>query len=88
MITSSIRAASMSSAAALARVAEDRAVAPRPGLFAEAGVDHEDPLGRFRHPEEEIERHRAVVNVAEDEILGRRTAELGVFDREQLVGGR
>ena len=34
----------------LARVADDRAVASRPGCLAEAGVDDERPFGRFRHP--------------------------------------
>jgi hypothetical protein len=73
---------------AFARVADDSPVAPRSGLLGKAGVDHEGPLGRPRHPQEEVERHRAVVDVAKDEVLRCRAIERGVFDREQLVSGR
>jgi hypothetical protein len=88
MITSSMRAASMSSRARPSRGLRMILRLRRPGLLGEAGVDHEDPLGRFRHPEKEVERHRPVVHVAKREVLGRRPVELGVFDRKQLVSGR
>ncbi len=71
------------------RVADDRPLAPPPGRLGETGVDDEGALRRARHPDEEVERPRAVVDVvAEHEVVERRPLVMGVLDGEQLVGGR
>ena len=70
-------------------IAQDRALAPRADRLAEAGVDHEGALGGLRHPDEIVERPRAVVDVvAEHEVVERRALVMGIFDGEQLIGGR
>ena len=61
---------------------------PSPALGAdvvEAEIHDESPSVADDRPYEKVERHRAVVNVAEDEIVSGGPVKVGVADRIDLV---
>ena len=50
-----------------------------------AGVDHKAVLGTDGSPDEIIHRHRAVMRIAADEVIGAPGVSLGIADRVELV---
>src|SRR5205823_14607686 len=62
--------------------------AHRGDLGGEAGVDDETALAADRGPDEIIHRHRPVMRVAADEMIGTPGVALGVADRVELVFGK
>ena len=69
------------------RAAQMAAAARCGNLRGEAGVDHHRAVRRDRHPHEVVHRHRAVMRVAADEMIGAPGIALGVADRVELVFG-
>jgi hypothetical protein len=54
-------------------------------LGGEAGIDHEAPLGPDRRPDEIVHRHRPVMRIAADEVIGTPGIALGIADRVEFV---
>ena len=71
----------------LGRAAQMAAPARRRDLCGKAGVDDHRAVRRDRHPDEIIHRHRAVMRVAADEMVGAPGVALGIADRVELVFG-
>src|SRR5260370_14885732 len=70
---------------ALGRRRQRRAPAPARALRIEAVIDHIGLSGADDRPDVIVERHRAVVRVAADEIRAREPLVPAVADRENLV---
>jgi hypothetical protein len=66
----------------------DRPAALRGHAPVEARIDHDRSSAAADHPDEVVDRHRAVVDVPADEVLTRRPVMIRVLDRVDLVGGR
>jgi hypothetical protein len=62
--------------------------ASRGDLGGKAGVDDETALGSDCGPDEIIHRHRPVMRVAADEVIGAPGVALGIADRVKLVFGK
>ena len=60
----------------------------RGDLGGEAGVDDETALTADRGPDEVIHRHRPVMWIAADEMVGTPGVALGIADRIELVFGK
>ena len=69
----------------LDRAAQKPPLARRGDLGGKAGIDYDDVLRRDRDPHEIIHRHRAVMRVAADEMVGAPSIAFGVTDRVELV---
>ena len=69
------------------RAAQELALALGRDLLGEAGVDHHDTALAADHPGEIIHRHRRVVRVAADEMVGAPGLARGVADGENFVLG-
>ena len=63
----------------LRRAAQMPAPARRGDLGGKAGIDDDRAVRRDRHPDEIIHRHRAVMRVAADEMVGAPGVALGVI---------
>src|SRR5260370_11596127 len=70
---------------ALGRRPQRLAPAPARALRIEAGIDHIGLSGADDRPDVIVERHRAVVRVAADEIRAREPLVPAIADRENLV---
>jgi hypothetical protein len=55
---------------------------------SKSGVDDEAVLRSNRHPDEIVHRHRAIVRIAADEVVGAPRITLGIADRVELVFGK
>jgi len=69
----------------LDRAAQKPPLARRGDLGGKAGIDYDGVLRRDRDPHEIIHRHRAVMRVAADEMVGAPSIAFGVTDRVELV---
>jgi hypothetical protein len=72
----------------LRRTAQVPPSARRGDLGGEAGIDHETPLPPDRRPDETVHRHRPVMRIAADEVIGASGVVLGIADRVELVFGK
>ena len=71
----------------LGRAAQVSPTARRRDLGGKAGVDDETALGSDRRPDEIVHRHRPVMRIAADEVIGTPGVALGIADRIKLVFG-
>ena len=69
----------------LDRAAQKPPLACRGDLGGKAGVDDDGMMRRDRDPHEIVHRHRTVMRVAADEMVGTPGIALGVADRVELV---
>src|SRR3954471_3002621 len=70
------------------RVAQECALAPLSGFLCEAAVDDERALRPLRDPEEIVHRHRRVVRIAADEMIGAFRFAHRIADREEFIFGK
>ena len=75
-------------AQAVPGAAQKLALAPLGHLRVEAGVEDEGRVAAHDRPDEIVQRHRAVVRVAADEVLAGAPIVTCVADRVELVGVR
>jgi len=60
--------------------------APRRHVGVETGIDHDGPAASLQHPDEEIHRHRPVMRIATEKILGPMPlGVVGVANRQYFV---
>ncbi len=71
----------------LRRAAQMPPPARRGDLRGKSGVDDDRAVRRDRDPDEIIHRHRPVMRVAADKVVGAPGVALGVADRVELVFG-
>jgi hypothetical protein len=57
-------------------------------LGGKAGIDHVTPLRPDRRPDEIVHRHRSVMRIAADEVIGTPGIALGIADRVERVFGK
>jgi hypothetical protein len=69
------------------RAAQKPTLARRGDLGGKAGVDDDGMMRGDRDPHEIVHRHRAVMRVAADKMVGPSGIALGVADRVELVSG-
>src|SRR6516165_1041980 len=69
------------------RAAQVPPAARRCDFGSEAGIDYKTTLSTNSGPDEIVHRHRAVMRIAADEMIGTPGVALGIADRTELVFG-